>query len=449
MPYLLAPHEVSTNSARVWLAAADSPAPLEGSVLEYGNDSRRLDAAGWHRWMSGDGQHVLHHRTLTLHNLTPATTYPLAWRIRDREEADGAVMTLPDRLPALDETPFTVLLGSCFCSRRHESAVAGSAYFHLPHGRRPVLKFLCGDQVYLDDPATYFLRHTHRAQELERLFFENYVRTWGQRDETSGFNQILKSGANYFSPDDHELWNNAPNRATLVRDTWTAGGRGAWKKAATELYRIFQTDQLLTSFAVGQLSFLVVDTRMERAPGSTTFLPPAEMDRVGHWVRALTGPGVLVIGQPVLEARGGWFSQRVIDRTLPDYEQYGDLVRHLASSQHSIVILTGDVHYGRLARCFVRADLELIEVVSSPMALVDDKVGGRWHAAPSFFPATSVPGAPITRVLVRTDPDWNRADNHFVTLEFTGVGDSVRMEVYDWRIGPSPVGELVGRATLR
>jgi phosphodiesterase/alkaline phosphatase D-like protein len=444
MPYLLVPHDVSSTTATIWLSAADLPRPRAGSLLEYGEDEQTLDAAGWRRWSTSDGQRVLHYRAVTLRKLEADRQYRLAWRVDGEVQAHGEVRTLPERLPGIGETPLTVLLGSCFAVRRDQEGRAGTAYFHLPYPRRPVLKFLCGDQVYLDDPAFQFLRNTYSARELEHLFFENYLATWGQPDRGSGLNQVLTRSANYFTPDDHELWNNAPNFATLIRTSWSRSGREAWKKAATALYRIFQTDRLLTPFKLGRLSFMVVDTRMERASGSRTFLPPAEMKKVGQWIHRLQGPGVLVIGQPVFSRGGGWFSQTWIDRELPDYEQYADLVRHLASSRHSIVILTGDVHYGRLAQCRVRADLDLVEVISSPMALVDEKVGRRWSAAPEHFPARSVPDAPITPQRITTHSDWNRADDHFVTVEFTEVGTSVRMQVRDWRIAQRPVEEAIG-----
>jgi hypothetical protein len=453
MVHLLIPHEASANAANIWLAVADGPVPAGDAVLHYGQDRLSLDAAGWQHWASQSGRHVLHYRTVALQGLAAATSYPLAWRIQDEVVADGSVTTLPERLPALDEPPFTIMLTSCFSARRRQSALAGASYFHLPHGRRPVLKLHCGDQVYLDDPVHYFLVSTHSEEQLENLFFETYLATWGQGENEvgSGFNEILKSGANYFSPDDHELWNNAPNPATLIQDTWRSSGRRAWQKAAKELYRIFQADRLLTSFEVGELAFLVVDTRMERAPGSKTFLPAEDMARAGAWVRGLTGPGVLVLAQPIFEKAGGWFSQRLVDRVLPDYAQYADLVAHLASSRHSIVILTGDVHYGRLARCVLRDDVEIVEVVSSPLALVHPWVGGDWHPAPSLFPA-SASGAPIGRRPVLNYHDWNSAHNHFVTLEFAGVGDSVRMAVRDWRIGDilgEHSGHLVETLRLR
>jgi hypothetical protein len=449
MAKLLVPHEVSATTADIWLAAANEPPIAADTVLEIGGRRVPLDIAGWRRWPRGGEPQLLQYRTAAIRHLSPGIDYRLTWRDPPGNVlSEGSVTTLPERLPAIDETPFTVLLASCFCEARQGSDQAGATYFHMPHARRAVLKFLCGDQVYLDDPASYFLLNTHRPQELRRLFFDNYLRTWSQWRPASGFLEILKSGANYFGPDDHELWNNAPNFASLIRDTWRAGGRNAWLKEALELYRIFQTERLLTFFRIDPLSFLVVDTRTAREAGSRRFMPAAEMDRVRQWVADLDGPGVLVIGQPVFEERGGRFSQWFVDRSLPDYDQYRELIAALASSQHSIVMLTGDVHYGRLARCRLPGGAELIEVVSSPMALVDRRVGGRWSAAPSYFPAESASGGRIGRI--ETERRWKQTANHFVTLEFHGVGQSARMQVRDWPAGVPPVDNPVGAPiTLR
>ena len=53
-------------------------------------------------------------------------------------------------------------------------------------------------------------------------------------------------------------------------------------------------------------------------------------------------------------ASPGSLTERLADLGLPDYEQYEDLVRILCRTRHSVVILTGDVHFGRVARCSLR-----------------------------------------------------------------------------------------------
>ena len=93
---------------------------------------------------------------------------------------------------------------------------ADHAFRVLPEEWRPDFKILCGDQVYLDSPWKHYLWHTHGEADLERRFFDIYWRTWAGDRRKRGLRSLLADGANYYSPDDHELWNNAPNRANRL-----------------------------------------------------------------------------------------------------------------------------------------------------------------------------------------------------------------------------------------
>ena len=100
---------------------------------------------------------------------------------------------------------------------------------------------------------------------------------------------------------------------------------------------------------------------------------------------------MLVTGQPIFAAERG-FVGRFTDYGLPDYRQFGDLARILLSTGHDIVVLTGDVHYGRVAISDLPAGSRLIEVIASPFALVSPLAAGKWGAAPMMFPAGPLPG---------------------------------------------------------
>ena len=126
----------------------------------------------------------------------------------------------------------------------------------------------------------------------------------------------------------------------------------------------------------------------------------AKILRSLQWIQNLPGPGVLVIGQPLFSEKAGRLFGTFGDWNLPDYSQYGQLARLLAQSPHSIVILTGDVHYGRIAWCTLISGGELIEVISSPMSLVDKKAEGSWEEAPNLFPPLVLPG--VVRAQVHT-----------------------------------------------
>ncbi|MBC7912002.1 MAG: hypothetical protein H7Y30_15950 [Pyrinomonadaceae bacterium] len=115
-----------------------------------------------------------------------------------------------------------------------------------------------------------------------------------------------------------------------------------------------------------------------------------------------------------------------------DYKQFPRLARLIAESKHSLVMLTGDVHYGRVATTKLRSGLELTEIISSPTSLVDPTVGGKWHGPPDKYPSFEVPGLPSGPISVVKE--HTLADNHFLTIQFAATGAQVRMRVKAWPI---------------
>jgi hypothetical protein len=325
-----------------------------------------------------------------------------------------------------------VLLGSCFCKREDDEGAVGRTYAQLPAGSRPDVKILCGDQVYLDDPWAHYLWHTHDIPELEVEFFRNYRDTWMQEP---GFRQLLTQGANYFSPDDHEYWNNAPNAATVIRDSWSRSGRQEWFTTARLFYQMFQHPAPIATFTVDPLSFLIADTRSNRSSNQTDFMQQTDFQAVAQWIQNLPGPGVLVVGQPLFSEKAGLLPGTFGDWNLPDYSQYGQLARLLAQSPHSIVILSGDVHYGRIAWCTLTSGGELIEIISSPMSLVDKLAEGTWEEAPNLFPPLALPGVARAQVHTLAEETFSAITSHFLTLEFAATGAHVRMTVRFWPVG--------------
>ncbi|MFY9269456.1 MAG: hypothetical protein WAO55_06875 [Candidatus Manganitrophaceae bacterium] len=444
MSYLLVPLGVSTGDATVWIGAVNEPVdPPPPLILEYDLQHQPLDPAGWSRWVSEDRGYTLLFQRLTFTGLTPRSRYPLRLRSGNEIKAEGEVTTLPASLPTLTEKPFTLLLGSCFSELQDQGGSVGATYFRLPAGVRPDVKILCGDQVYLDAPWHHYLRPwKYSREELESRFFDIYLRAWRQSGMGSGFQQLLKSGANYFTSDDHEFWNNAPNKAVYVRNTWSDSGRDEWLQLARRFYETFQPTGSTASFAVGPLSFFIADTRVDRSKDQTDFMPSPAFGQLEKWIQSLPGPGVLVIGQPLFAEKAGW-KGNFTDWHLPDYRQYESLARAISASRQPIVILTGDVHFGRVARSTLPSGVPLIEVISSPMSLVDKKAGGKWDPPPGVFPATEAPGV-VKRPI--QDTGYQITENHFMTLEFSAVGARVQMAAKSWPIvqgGAAPIPKEV------
>jgi hypothetical protein len=416
MPFLVIPNEVRADRALVWVAAINEQFDAGGARLEYGADS--VAVPGWVDWATESREFRIAYQRVLLTGLDPRRTYPLRLRVGNSVVADGSVTTLPDHLPGIGERPFTLLLGSCFYRREDREGAVGRQYALLPD--RPDLKILCGDQVYLDNPFQDFILPRSWGW-LEDRSFKSYLDTWTQSFSSGGFNELLKHGANFFTSDDHEFWNNAPDIGLNVpvftsKQSW----RERWFDIARNLYQIFQTPNSFTGFRVGPVSFCVLDTRVNRRPGRAALVSPADMEGVRRWVAGLDGPGVIVVGQPLLAEEG---DKR--DWGLRAYPEYREIVELLRASEHWIVVLTGDVHFGRMASCPLRLDrgTRLVEIISSPMQLVP-LAGGTFTPAPEVF-------SPVTT----EDNYWTDEKNHFLTLEFWAASASrVHLNVKYWPI---------------
>jgi hypothetical protein len=445
---LLVPHEAGTDSVSVWVgAAADAPGSMQ---LIVGDRAPIAIDDGWRAWQA-HGQPVFWSRRVNVDGLEPGRRYPLRLLEDGAERAGGTAVTLPDRLPSLGEAPFVCLVGSCFAHYNDAAGAAGAAYAGLPAGARPHVKFLCGDQVYLDAPFPRYLYNVFAEDDLQAELLTTYVSTWTQGGDGRGFAELLRHGATYFGSDDHEVWNNAPLATPVVRATWWPfGDRGAaWWRIASALYDDFQTPARSADFQVGPLSFHVLDTRFGRSKDRARFAEAAQLTATEAWIDGLRGPGVLVLGQPIFVDQTGPRGY-VTDWGLADYGSYASLVRALARSQHDVLVLTGDVHYGRICGCRLPSGASLVEVIASPFALVDARVGGRWQAPPGVFPSFPIPG--VTQSTVWFEKEHDLAKDQFATLEFSADGPRVRVDVRAWQIPPpghAPTSKLVYQQTIQ
>lgn len=418
-----------------------------------------------------------HHLT----GLTPSTDHDVHFVTDGRESTPAAATfrTLPSDLDA----PFTVLLGSCYSEDRDVQGPPGSTILTAPNAsplarvlqnivltvrravvtvrsalatgepplepkgvvsRRyqelvaspdePDVKFLVGDQVYLDAPFYKVLLPMTRAR-IQRHISRSYSRSWDK------LGWMLAHGGNYFSSDDHEFWNNYPN-VPFWPSLWSQSARQAWKDQAREFLTWVQDPQPVETFTIGNgptgLSFFIADTRMNRTAGSNDasakFMSDEDLSRLVDWVQSLRSPGVLVLGQPLLASAAG----AAVDATLPAYgEQYRKLCSALVQAPHDVLVLSGDVHYGRIARVSLPRKAggprTLAEVVSSPMAVVLGAPG--YYPTPfpedmqTFPPAEVGEPAPVTYTNPLPDNGHNPAQDHFTTLRFAAREDRSGIDV--------------------
>ncbi len=464
LPYRVIPHDVEAKRICLWIAWISQPPPFEKLVLDYEwtedgkKKLKRKDVPNdaWKRW-SASGQAArearprceISYQRFWIEELTPGRQYDLTlYKASDKKKIQSfkaSAKTLPEKLSE-DGKPFIVLLGSCFSVAADKGKVA-EKFSILPAAEKPDIKILCGDQVYLDAPFAEYRKKTSYKDGvwprdlLQLRFFRAYKSTW-----ESSFGDMLSQGGNYFCADDHEMWNNAPNPSRNVRNTKKYAR--TWKIDARRLFEAFQTPahendskDYSKQFEVPPLSFYVADTRWNRSQGEASFMRKRDLGNIQRWISNLTGPGVLVLSQPVFAKRTSKIRGKEIDYQLADYgNQYRILCDALSWSPHSIVILTGDVHFGRVASCDIRFG-RLIEVISSPMALVYSwpiKAEGHPKKAPSRFPQYASKLKKDWSSTVTTEDVPSKAvstQNHFQTLKFSmDKNKRIWMDATFWKI---------------
>ncbi|TPW17555.1 MAG: hypothetical protein FD129_332 [bacterium] len=322
--------------------------------------------------------------------------------------------------------PFRVALGSCFYHSKDEGISA--VYDGRLHRAGPAidLRFLCGDQLYMDlaDGLGQALPTPWKAPDPWKKY--------GEQWPAARFPQLMAASPSVCLADDHEFWNDFPHEKAWI---WWADKNpaSAIRRQLDASYQAYQialnlppgpladgvTDAVIDalldgparSFAIDvpPLSFFVLDLRSRRTvhddPVLTELTPAAEMQRALAWMAGLAGPGILVLPQPIAIGRASTL-ERVLhakgDWALSDYEaSYGSLLDGLFGAPHDIMVLSGDIHWSRCYEMW-RTDTgpRIFEVVSSPQKLMlggqppdpekKNKLEGKleWHS-PSGQPMTA------------------------------------------------------------
>jgi hypothetical protein len=292
----------------------------------------------------------------------------------DGRTAELTVRPVPAKV-ARDEW-FRVFLCSCFHQAENHQAQVSQTYLNIPAAERQDLSLFMGDQVYLDLPTlnNYPDDEAGLAERFERYYRTNWT-------SYLGLEALLKAAPSVFCPDDHEYWNNFPHRSPIIQNSWRAGGRQRWKSAADRLYDAFQCatpavrgDNI--EIDVDPLSILVLDQRSRRREDRSATLSPAGLQQLEDWVERVGRAGkigAVVTGQSLLDKPVGKFKGAVADWVLSNYGDYAKIVqslKKLSDAGRPVLLLTGDVHWGRVTRVREAGHTKFIEIICSPSSLV-------------------------------------------------------------------------------
>ena len=167
-------------------------------------------------------------------------------------------------------------------------------------------------------------------------------------------------------PDDHEYWNDYPFYDSLLptllalKLPWV---RNAWDTASRDAVKRIQRCPRVDTFSIGKdLSICLADLRSFR--GKNTFIPTQVFTTIVNWAKSLKSPGVFVSPQPLI------VQKNPLERNLLSFQvQYKELLKALGHSGHDIVLLSGDVHYGRIATVPLgNGGARLVEIIASPLS---------------------------------------------------------------------------------
>jgi hypothetical protein len=295
--------------------------------------------------------------------------------------------TLPRTLPARG---MTVAAGTCFYEGFKLGAKLRAA---LPAARLvepPLFQLWGGDNLYADVPA-FHGQDTPMGFTLSRYLTYFDATVYGSARSLT---------PNYTTYDDHEFWNNYPESQLWLSRSW-AKNRDAYIAAGKECLDLFQAsinpprvaDGRSFSFDIAPLSFFFADARSERtlhdAP-ARRMMTPGDFRALVDWATGLSGPGVLVIGQPWWMETGG-----KTDYNPPDFPvEYQQVWRLLRDAPFDVLVVTGDVHHSRLlALEFPGApNRKVYELTTSPVSHIPKVLSSLGFGNAQDQTAVSLPG---------------------------------------------------------
>jgi hypothetical protein len=273
----------------------------------------------------------------------------------------------------------TFLFASCFWHNNDREGYYRTGLQELGWLAHPQFKLLLGDQVYGDWPNAWDL-----GDEAIELYAKRYAQYWGD----VSYREALQTCPNFITCDDHEYWNDYPERQIQLPQTWDSKNRKKYGRGAEALYYQYQRclnpdEARWYSFAIHPVSFFIADTRSEREvcnkKGTSHFMSGEQWEALETWQQNLQGPGVLVLGQPLFQKDGN-FTDHSLSNFKKDYARLWRVIerslggKNAQGKPHDILVLSGDIHTGRYAEAhgpFPEAPYGVPEFIASPAAMIN------------------------------------------------------------------------------
>lgn len=311
-------------------------------------------------------------------NLLPGTKYNFV--LKDAANNlinERLAQTLPESIKSVENGELLVSLGSCYWLFNETAKKQNLQEYNF---RRPLFRFLVGDQIYNDRfSRSVVWDSTFTAPDT----FNNYRYQWND----NSFQNFYTAAPNAVLADDHEFWDDYPTEK--IFQIWSRFANiNTKKKIVKDCISGFETYQLpmnpgsQKSFRLDfkELSFFVLDTRLSR-DRFTQFTNAEDRSKFYKWITNLLCPGVLVISNSLIDET---FSKRnaklgIDDHTLADYgNDFFFIWEKLAKAKHDILLLTGDAHYNRFGYVDVNqrpgaasGTGKVFECVCSPLSLLN------------------------------------------------------------------------------
>lgn len=475
-PWLLVIQRVSSDSVDLWLGNlefASNKLPLQAKIelVAEAGEKQVFEISQWQRPYTNlaQGFYARH----SFNGLQASKHYSVLFSVRmpGAEEftlvQQGYFSCLPTAVPALNDKPFTIAFGSCFSNQDDEGQLA-SAYAALyergDERFRPDVTFLLGDQVYLDIGFASLIPF---SPFIRKRIANRYADNW------RALSGVFSRGGTWMLPDDHEYWNDYPFNdlpILALQALKIPSVRAAWVDAASDAINNIQAARSLEVINIGNdLSICLANLRSHRT--RQQFMAEAEFAQLLAWAKNLTCVGVLVVQQVLMD------SLQEGERNLPSFtEQYSALIAALAETGNDILVLSGDVHFGRVSSVQLgKSGASLTELVASPLSNLKGLLNGLAadvaNNSPEFFPALPVSSVPSVKVnyddtyKVGHQPGKRfscypkpRTHEHFMTVSFSKVSDQeLAISVQAWCVRqpdavsglPSPGFATVYKASLK